>query len=156
MGFNSAFKGLKEILILLLKNLCISWCKTSDNIKMNGTALKNICSCCFPLIALQDPIVVSLLLKSVYMYIRHYLLMIFMSGREMVKEHKARTRYHQSVFPYTVNTSYKTVNLCTLCDFRLPPRRDSCAFMAFYATQISSLLPTFRDNLSVLSSRVTL
>jgi hypothetical protein len=101
---------------------------------MNGTTVKNIRSCCFPLIALEEPIVVSLLLKSVYMYIRHYLLMIFMSDREIVKEHKARTRYHKSVFPYTVNTSYKTLNLCTLCDFRLQPRRDSFAFMVFYAT----------------------
>jgi len=49
--------------------------------------------------------------------------MIFMSVLEKVKVHKARTRCHKSVFPYTVNTSYKTVNLCTLCDFGLPPRK---------------------------------
>jgi len=49
--------------------------------------------------------------------------MIFLSGREMVKEHKAGTRYHKPVFPYAVNTSYQTVNVCTCCDFRLPSSR---------------------------------
>jgi hypothetical protein len=31
-----------SILILLLKNLCISWCKDFDNIKMHGAAVKKI------------------------------------------------------------------------------------------------------------------
>jgi len=56
--------------------------------------------------------------------------MIFMSDHEKVKEPKARTRYHKSVFPYTINTSYKTVNICTFCDFILPP---SCKWqLRFY------------------------
>jgi hypothetical protein len=43
-----------------------------------------------------------------------------------------------------------------LASSSIDPRVEICAFLGFYAAQIGSLLPMFRDNLSVPSSRAKL